>query len=660
MKQLMIYIMIFIVAAMWSCNDYLNIVPDNVPTMEHAFKDEISAERYLATVYWRLPYFGRPAYDPGIMASDEFILTEGSLSVNAEAYWGDRIKKGQQNPNNPLINSWEGENRGRGMFRAIRECNIFLENVENVPNILPEKRKWWIAEVKFLKAYYHFYLMELYGPIPLVKENLPVFAELGEVQTYRNPFDECVDYVIELIDEAIPDLPLNVTSVGTELGRITLPIAASVKAKILVTAASPLFNGNPDYRDLKDNRGVKLFSQEQDNTKWERAATACKEAIEFCESANIKLFEYADSRYDLSDETRLTMTIRGAATEPWNQEIIWGYPTSSVTITVSNGANLLLSNNTTGLIQIWTLPYLSTQQVSAQKLETRLGPPFEIVEMFYSENGVPIDEDKEFDYANRYKLTTAGDNQFYYVKPGFRTAKMNLNREPRFYGNLGFDGNYWFGNGRMKDVGKGNESETAWLIRAKRAETSGKLTNIRYSRTGYFCKKGSHYNTEATATDIIVNEFSYPVMRLGDLYLLYAEALNESLPAPSNEVYQYVDRIRERAGLQGVVESWSKYSNVPEKPSTKTGMREVIHRERMIELAFEGKRFYDLRRWKKAHLYYNRNEYGWNVDASDENSYYTPVVVERLDYTTKQYLWPISEGEIRKNKNLVQNPFWNN
>lgn len=656
MKKITRYIMILAMFATSGCSDFLDIVPDNVSTLEHAFKDDISAERFLATVYWRLPYYGRPGRDFAIMASDEFVLTETPV-FGSGYYYGSRIKQGQQNTNSPLINNWEGANMGRDMFDAIRECNIFLENVGSVPNLMPEIRDRWIAEVKCLKAFYHYYLIRLYGPIPLMRENVPVSASISELQAYRDPFDDCIEYVVSLLDEAIPDLPLTIISTGTELGRVTRPMGAALKADVLVTAASPLFNGNADYVGVEDNRGVKLFTQTYDASKWTRAATACREAIEMCESANIRLYEYTDTRYELSDETRLTMTIRGAVVDSWNQELIWAYPSNAVTTTVTDGSQVLGANST-ACLQTWTLPYLSSAQVTAQKLETCLGPTFETVETFYSKNGVPIDEDKAFDYANRYKVTTAGEEQFYYVQPGFRTAIMNLNREPRFYGNLGFDGGYWFGNGRTKDVGNGSDSETAWLVRAKRGETSGKMTGIRYSRSGYFCKKGSHYNSEATTTNIVCTEYTYPIIRLADLYLLYAESLNESLSTPSAEVYEYVDRIRTRAGLKGVVESWRDYSKLPEKPSTQAGMREIIQRERLIELAYEGKRFYDLRRWKQAHIYHNRNDYGWNMDAADENSYYTPVVLERLTYTTKQYLWPISEAELRRNGNLVQNPFW--
>ena len=76
-------------------------------------------------------------------------------------------------------------------------------------------------------------------------------------------------------------------------------------------------------------------------------------------------------------------------------------------------------------------------------------------------------------------------------------------------------------------------------------------------------------------------------MRMADLYLLYAEALNEAADAPTDDVFKYVDMIRTRAGLQSVKTSWATYSSLPEKYTTKAGMRDIIQRERRIELAFE-------------------------------------------------------------------------
>ena len=140
---------------------------------------------------------------------------------------------------------------------------------------------------------------------------------------------------------------------------------------------------------------------------------------------------------------------------------------------------------------------------------------------------------------------------------------------------------------------------------------------------------------------------------------MYAEALNEIKNAPDAEVYEWVDKIRERAGLKGVVESWAQHSNVPNKPQTKEGMREIIKRERLIELAFEGQRFFDLRRWKDAGTYLNEPIQGWDYTGQNVRDYYVVrTYFDDRNYTYKDYLWPIRLSSLIRNSNLVQNPGW--
>src|SRR5690606_19015421 len=116
-------------------------------------------------------------------------------------------------------------------------------------------------------------------------------ANIDEIRGKRSTVDECVDFIVNLLDEAIPYLPEIIESEASELGRITQPIALSVKATVLVTAASPLFNGNADYANFIDKDGVQLFNPIYDATKWDRAAIACKEAIDACHAVGFKLYE---------------------------------------------------------------------------------------------------------------------------------------------------------------------------------------------------------------------------------------------------------------------------------------------------------------------------------------------------------------------------------
>ena len=632
---------------MTSCSGYLDIVPDDVATIEYAFRDRIKAERFLATCYSYIPDIGNPAKDPAIMGSDEtwnFInTTEANSSVGS--YNSFYIKLGLQNTNSPYVNYWDGENSGENLFEGIRNCNIFLENADKVgPQLAGAEKEQWKAEAKFLKAYYHYYLMRMYGPIPLIKENLSIEATTEEVKVYRDPLDECVDYVVQLIDEAVPYLPMSITDPGVDMGRITKAIALAIKAEILVTFASPLFNGNPDFMSLTDNRGVKLFPQSYDASKWERAAVACKNAIDTCLLAGHSLYSFTDPTYiyQLSSETILQQSLRCAASDRYNQEIIWG--------NTSNG-----SQN----YQNHTLPYFEPEYQSKVPWKGFIVPTFKMAELYYSSNGVPIEEDVDYDYADRYDIDVADQTTHkYFIQPDFKTAKLHMNREPRFYANIAFDGGYWYGNGRYGDVDAA-ETTAAWKMRMKQGETMGKCGPLRYSVTGYWAKKPSSLKTSVTSSGgANYYRYSFPIIRLADLYLYYAEALNEVKDQPDSEVYEYIDYVRQRAGLKGVVESWEEHSMYPLKPTTKEGFREIVHRERMIELSFESKRFWDLRRWKEATSVVPGLIQAWNVDATDENEYYRVMTIDNIEFRTRDYLWPIKDYAIRVNGNLVQNPNW--
>jgi hypothetical protein len=644
MKKLIFYSLI--TCTLFACKDYLDIVPDNVATLDYAFRDRVGAEKYLFTCYTFLPYIGQPAGDPAIMGGDEIWAHEDQNYYGSTGSFNAfHIKQGFQNSDNPLLNFWDGANNGRALFRALRDCNIFLENIDKVgPDLRSEDRTKWKAEVKYLKAYYHYYLLRMYGPIPLARENIPVSAGIDEVRTYREPFDECVDYIVELLDEAAEDLPVAILDMNLEMGRITKAIALSVKAELLVMAASPLFNGNPDFADMTDSRGVQLFKTEEDPQKWNRAAEACRQAIEVCHSAGFKLYEFSGVFYDLSDTTKRLMSCRHVFMDKWNVEMVWA---SSRTSQANDH-------------QFVHLPFFTIEEAGGAQGRPIISPTLRMAELFYSNHGVPISEDTQYDYDNRYKTAPAPEDHKYYIQPGFETAILNMHREPRFYAALGFDGGVWFGNGRFKEIDRGQANETSWIMTMKRGQPMGNYSGLRYSVTGYWSKKGSHFESSrnTAGTSMSLRTTSYPIIRLADLYLLYAEALNESLNAPNDDVYFYIDKVRERAGLEGVVSSWDKFSRIRNKPSTKEGMRDIIRQERMIELAFEGKRFWDIRRWKTAFELMNQPIRGWNIMGATTEEYYNVVTVEVPTFTTKEYLWPIRDSELRTNKNLIQNPGW--
>ena len=231
------------------------------------------------------------------------------------------------------------------------------------------------------------------------------------------------------------------------------------------------------------------------------------------------------------------------------------------------------------------------------------------------------------------------------------TAEFNFDREPRFYASLGFDRGVWYGEGRV--------DENPFVLQGLYKQTANSVKGERYCVTGYWAKKLINMQSAQTGkTTYSAQRYAYPILRLADLYLLYAEALNEAKSTPDPDVYTYLNKVRFRAGLEGVKESWSKYSLNPNKPNTQEGMREIIRRERLIELSLEGHRFWDLRRWLLAVEYFEQPVTGWNVMQEESQNYYKEVVLATQKFTARDYLWPLSVSLLDRNPNMVQTIGW--
>ncbi|RED98414.1 RagB/SusD family nutrient uptake outer membrane protein [Marinoscillum furvescens] len=622
-----------------SCADFVDVVPDNIAVIEDAFKTRDQAENFLASLYGDLPSFASEV-NPALLAGDE-------IAVNDDQAFGRgyyTMQRGGQGYPRPVLAYMGSTDQSKAnsvsnLYIPLRNCNIFLENVDLPFDLTLGERIRWTAEAKFLKAYYHFYLMRMYGPIPIVRENIEVSEGVDAVRVSREPVDVVTDYIVQLLDEAIPYLPLTISN-PEEMGRATAPAAAAIKARVLMLAASPLFNGNSDYSGFVDAEGRELINTSYDPQKWSKAAAACDSAIMLAHSAGHSLYTFKEGLDTWSDTTILELSIRGSVTDRWNEELIWGASGR----TVSGGMQ--------GNCQARIHPDLTSEYI--ESVGSNWAPTMRIAEMFYSQNGVPIEEDPSYDYTNRFSLraVTEADNADLYLKTGEETAILHQFREPRFYASLGFDQGKWFGHGIINP-------EDAYVVNAKNKELAGYFGGVRYSRTGYWPKKlvwYTNFQTVSGGRGYTSRPYPFPVVRLADLYLMYAEALNES--GQTGAAYEWIDAVRERAGLDGVVQSWANHSNNPSKPLSAEGLREIIQRERMIELVFEGQRFWDLRRWKLASEYLNTPIRGWNIFGEETEDYYKVVTTGNFQFLNRYYLWPISEHDLITNSNLIQSPGW--
>jgi hypothetical protein len=572
----------------------------------------------------------------GLAAGDEVFVLDPAGHIRPTNVL--RLIYGDQNSSNPIANYMNGTRDGSANYRAIRDCNVFLENVADkskVPDLDVDTRERWIAEAQFLKAYYHFMLFRAYGPIPVIDNNLAIDATIDAVRVKRQPVDTVANYISKLLDVAAARLPATINNSASELGRVTKSAALTLKARVLTLAASPLFNGNSDYNSFKDKDGVALFNSTYSVEKWQKAADACKVAIDFCTQQNIKLYTFPAPVIPLSPTTMTQMSIRNAMSEPWNSELIWGVTTN-----------------------IWGSAFLQSMAVGqfdfnnaiAAKTANHplLGPTLKMAKMFYTKNGVPIDEDKTLDFTNISALRKATFEERFNIKENETTARLNFDREPRYYADLGFDRGVWY----MANSPSKSDENTFWL--------KGRGSEISQSSpvpiAGYYMKKALNWHFDWNSVTYM--NYPFPEMRLADLYLLYAEALNEA-KGPSADVYTYVNKVRARAGLETVESSWTNFSTNPTKYTTKDGMRSIIHRERSLELCFEGQRFWDLQRWKTAAKELNGNITGWNVSGQSPELYYREVTFHTRHFIIpRDYLWPIQEYDLLVNQNLVQNPNW--
>lgn len=613
-----------------SCNNFLDVIPDNIANLDQTFSNKKTAESFLATLY---------SYAPTVHSEYARTLTffggddvwTYDYSNNYDITPGIRIARGEQNINSPYENYWDGK-----MFEAIRNCNTFIEKMsklECVPELDATVRRRWLGEANFLKAYYNFILFRMYGPIPIIDKNLPISSSEQEVAVKRAPVDSVVNYISQLLDTAANNLPLVIENTAEEAGRVTKGAALMLKAKLWVVAASPLFNGNADYNGFVDHDGVLLFPQTYDAEKWSKAVSACEDALN--NIPGVSLYHFKDVS-GLHDPTQYQMNLRGAVTDRFNSEIIWGRYMSPY-------QNIVMQAEA-------SVPHMISG-VSNGYQSSCFSVTLNMVERFYTKNGVPIEEDKTWPYADRYNVAKVGEDQAYNLIAGYSTALLNQYRENRFYASLMFDGSVVY----MKNTPL---EQNAHQIRARLTDENGIAGSSDWKTvTGYWIRKLINWEYSHSSSGTNTRSYSWPEMRLSDLKLLYAEALNEV--NRREEAIQQLDEIRARVGLKGVIESWSQYSINPNKPNTQDGLRKIIHQEREIELAFEGSRLWDLKRWKEANNYLNKDVRGWNLNGKTDKEYYqVNRVYEQKFISPRDYLWPISLNALLRNSNLVQNPGW--
>lgn len=603
-----------------SCVDYLDKESDTELTLPMVFEDKTRIEGWLANVYSHVPdpYWGYARKLGWDILSDDMTASERWRQWDWKVI---PMLLGEWTPST----DWDGNYWAR-LPQLIREANIFIENVHPLPDqgISATEVTYMKAEMRFMIAYYYYLLSNTYGPVPFKPNYIaPTDFNLADLMEGQRPYYEVVDWVDKELKEVAEILPAKYTE-ARKYGRATSIMCLAVRARMLLFAASPLVNGNPDYANHKNKDGENLFSTTADKTKWAYAAQACKELIDAAEAAGHKL--YTEKNDDGTIDPFMSyQNLFLTRYDEGNTEILFARPGGSEYGEYEKHATPAASGGSGGL-----------------------GVTQSLVDAFFMENGLPInDDDSEyvetgFSVSDETRDNTVWDTE---VNGGAISKKdtynMYCHREPRFYITVSYNNSYFTQEKRVFNFFNGS---------ADNPHTHDAPQN------GYLIRK-------KISPDLNVKQGTYKyrpgiVYRLGEAYLNYAEALNESDPG-NGDILVYLNKIRERAGIRQYTTGATDDNFIHVDLNDQAEMRKLIRAERRVELSCEGIRYDDLRRWKEAENVLNGDFYGMNFSGKDNSSFYVRTPYLKRVYKKAYYWFPIHQSEIDKNDKLVQSPYWN-
>lgn len=629
-----------------SC-DYLDVVPPEQADLDDMM---INDQTTLNNLYSCYGYIQRGDCDlPDYRAidgggSDETIRPQEWQGLGSMAQW---------NGITPSSINTDARYPWKVWYNAIGYCNQFLNLIETPKlDLDPQAKAQYIAEVKFLKAYYHFRLLQMFGPIPIINQQYASNVDKNDIPG-RSHFDYCVQYIDNLLTEAEASLPIQYAN-ASDYGRATTLACKAIRARLYVLAASPLWNGSFPSRTWKNTRwetpgyGYELVSHEYDRNKWVKAREACLDAIESAEAAGHHLFTYDESEIIRQNQNVDIPVIPGSSSTKFkkqvmmfrylvtsrpdqgNKEIIWGIapPASGIDDfrwAMGSLPHYILVNNNKVNVGGWG----------------GVSPTLYTMEHFYTKMGLFPEEDPEFtEQADWFKSAELTNPDI---------INLNVGREPRFYAWLSFDGDQYATN-------LANRAPVYCEMRNN--EHTGYDAEIwgtrNYCVTGFLNKKWVHPNFNYTGSGWASNygDVKAPstLVRLADLYLYMAECAAQL--DDTAEALDYLNRVRNRAGVQEMT---------PELlASIDRSLLQVILDERFIELYGESSRYYDIRRYLNGAKYQSSSSYqGLNsVQKSPTFENFNTVIRinQAFSWDDRMYLMPVPNDEVYANPQMVQAP----
>lgn len=602
-----------------SCTDYLDKAPDSVISPDDAYKNFTNFQGFVERMYHLTPDVAKHNWVSSFNWGEDEVVTIG----NGEYLMGFSIDRGNYRDyigkgDCFLDRNWSaGGDRFQksiwgGSWYGVRVANMGLEALAEgkMTDATQEERDMIAGQLYFFRAWFHFQLTQYWGGLPYVDQVLPSDEPLTLA---RESYQENAVKMAADFQKAADLLPINWDD--TEIGRRTagnneLRInkiwALSMLGKTYLYAGSPLMTNGIN--------GPRTYDAEM-----------CKKAADVFGRV-LSMVENGETQYalvDFEDYSSLFYTMQQN----------WLLP---------GGTEAIIRSPTYGPDSYWRQMNSYQPSAMAEGDGIVLAPAANYVNYYGMANGLPIDDpDSGFDPQHPWK-----------------------GRDPRFYNDIIYDG--------VKVVSGTitNAEDEKW--RYANLYSGGNYVNDprTVSRTGYL-----NYKFIPLGANRWDNTYGYSYsthlhlswLRLADLYLMYAEAAAQGYAAPTGKAENFsknaveaLNTIRERAGV----------SPLSEKYATSLGsfMNELI-RERAVELAFEGHRFTDLRRWLLL------TEYPYNIKTRQHFDRATPldvdadpkenevlnfreeVIVER-NLTSKHYWLPFKTDDVSIYPEFYQNPGW--
>lgn len=620
MKNKIIYIlsMFFIVCfTLTSCTDYLDRDSDSVLSEEDAFKNFNKFQGFIEVMYNVIPDIAKHNWVSSFnWGEDEVITTGNGENLMGYAIDGGNYRSYINKGDCFLDRNWsvDGDRFKKslwgGGWYAIRQANLGLEALEKgmLKDATQEEQNFIKGQLYFFRAWFYFQLTSYWGGLPYLES---VIAPDAQFNLPRETYQENAEKMAADFQRAADLLPIDWDNTAT--GSRTKGNNALRPNKIWALSylgKTLLYAGSP----LMEN-GANNNNRSYNSEYCKRAADVLGQVLNMVESNQ--------TQYALVDFDNYSTLF-------YTKEQNWLMP---------GGTEAIMRSPTYGADSYWRQMNSYQLQAICEGDGIILCPAANYVNYFGMQNGLPLDDPNSH----------------------FSKSQPWKDRDPRFYNNFIYDGVKM-----IKSPSSFKEYEYANLYEGGNCCDDPRKT----SRTGYFNYKFIPLGANKDDADYgygKATHFHLSWLRLAEVYLLYAEAVaqgygsanSNSATFPKSAVYA-VNVIRERAGVDPVADS---YTNDLEK------FMSEVRRERAVELAFEGHRFHDLRRWKLL------TEYPYNIKTMqkfDRAEAFDPEadpkerkvvnfreeIVTQRKLSSKHYWLPFKTEDVTIYPEFYQNPGW--